>query len=72
MLSGVWITRIISPQKAYPRTVRIRLMAPQAMNAVWTAVFILPMSFAPKSLDTTTEAPRLLPTAKAMNITVMG
>ena len=29
------------------------------------------MSLAPKSLDTTTDAPRLLPTAKAMKITVM-
>ena len=60
MLSGVWITRIISPQKAYPRTVRIRLMAPQAMNAVWTAVFILPNVLCPqRALDTTTEAPKV-------------
>ena len=59
-------------QNTYPKAVSPRLMARQAMNAVVTAVRILAKSFAPKSRDTITEAPRLLPTAKAIKITVIG
>ena len=42
------------------------------MKAVWMAVFILRKSLAPKRRDTTTDAPKLLPVAKAMKITVIG
>ena len=48
-----------------PTTIELR-------NAVVTARFTPPRSSAPNSLDTTTDAPRFIPTANAMKIIVIG
>ena len=70
--SGVLIHLIMGPQKMMPQTVRRMLRTTQEINAVCMAVFIRQKSLAPKRRDTTTDAPRLLPVAKAMKITVIG
>lgn len=62
----------MGPQKMMPQTVRRMLRTTQEINAVCMAVFIRQKSLAPKRRDTTTDAPRLLPVAKAMKITVIG
>ena len=69
---GVWIHSIILRQKKYPYTVRITARLSDEAKAVVTARFTPLRSPAPNSLDTITDAPRFIPTANAIKITVIG
>ena len=57
---------------AKPATVSTALKTQQAMSAVFIAVFIRVMRFAPNSFEMTTELPTFIPVPNASRIVVIG
>ena len=72
MFSGVCIALIIHLQQNTPNMQSIMLSSKHAVNAVVTARLTPFLSPAPNNLETTTDVPRFIPTAKAIKMIVIG
>ena len=59
-------------QPSVPASISTAQTTALEMNVVYTAVFISPSFFAPKSWETMTEQPMLQPKANAMKISVIS
>ena len=70
MFSGVCIALIIHLQQNTPNMQSIMLSSKHAVNAVVTARLTPFLSPAPNNLETTTDVPRFIPTAKAIKMIV--